>query len=98
MDKLREFLARLKNLFRRHRQEEDMRAELELHLKMDVESRLNRGFGRSEALRHSRLQAGTLSGALDEMRDERRFTLLEGTITDLKQSAGALCRNRSFAA
>jgi macrolide transport system ATP-binding/permease protein len=97
MDRLREVLARLKNLFRRTRQEEDMRAELEFHLQMDVQSRLHRGHGQSEARRHARLQAGSVSSALDEMRDERRFTWLEGTITDLRQSAGALRRNRGFA-
>ncbi|MGH9721019.1 MAG: ABC transporter permease, partial [Bryobacteraceae bacterium] len=98
MAKLREWVWRLLHTFRAGRLDREMETELRFHLDMEAEAARRRGLPPEEAARAARLRAGDVTGALEEVRDQRGLGWLDGSLADLRQAWVALGRHRGFTA
>lgn len=70
--------------------------EMRLHLEMEIEAGVSRGLSRAEAERAARLRVGSVSAAMEEVRDQRRFGWLEGSAVELRQAWVALRRRPGY--
>ena len=85
MSALRRVLARLAAIVRGHRaSDEDLRAEMEAHLEMEVERNLRRGIPLHEARRQALVAAGGLTFAAEQARKERGLPWVETTTADIR--------------
>jgi len=93
---MRRFLARLVNVFRPHRAEEDLEREVAAHLALLEDEYRRRGMSDDEARFAARRALG--SSAKDLHRDARSFVWLDDLRRDLSHGARSLRRNPGFTA
>ena len=91
---LRALLARLgaslRALTGSPRDDDDLRAELESHLEMQIEENIRRGVSPDEARRQALIAAGGLAHAAEAAREQRGLPLLENLAADVRYAARAL--------
>ena len=95
MKALRRSLRRLLDLFGNSR-EDELAAELESHIEMQVEDNVRSGMSPEEARRQAAIKFGGLESAKEMYRDQRGFVFLETAIADFRQAARTLLRNPGF--
>jgi hypothetical protein len=87
----------LRSLIRRRRVEEELNAELQHHLELQIREELLKGASPAEA-RYAAMRAmGPTTKSMEECRDASRLTFIEDLLRDLKYAARTLRRNPGFA-
>jgi putative ABC transport system permease protein len=95
---LRAALARIAGFFTGHREDADLRAELQAHLDMETAEYVRRGMDPAAARRQALLASGGLTQAAEAVRDQRGLPWLESIAADLKYAWRALRRSPAFTA
>lgn len=100
MKKLREFVFRVRVLFRRERLDAEMREEMEHHLEMAARDHAKNGVTRDEARYAAQRSFGGVEQIKEHCRDERvrGFVWLEQFFQDLRHAARTLLKSRGHAA
>lgn len=96
MSALRQFVSRLRALFRRGRDEAEMSEEMRLHLEMQEEANMAAGISRDEARIEALREFGGLDQVKERYRDERRLVGLEQLAKDFRFAARALAKSPGF--
>jgi predicted permease len=96
MRHFRAALARLAGVFTGHREDADLREELEAHLEMETDEYIRRGMHPDEARRRARLASGGLTVAAEAVRDQRGLPWLESVAADVKYAVRALRHSVAF--
>lgn len=87
MRAVRRALARMRTLLRGHgRADDDLRAEMEAHLEMEIEENLRRGMTPGEARRRAMLASGGLLQAAERVREERGLPWIENAVADSRHA------------
>ena len=97
MRHLRAALARIAGMFGRHREDQDLREELQAHLEMETAENIRRGMDPDEARREALLASGGLTQAVEAVRDQRGMPWIEGIAADIRYALRALRRSPAFA-
>src|SRR5215472_12564934 len=82
MRPIKRFLSRLSSPFRRQKDEQRLREEIEQHIAMATEDNLKAGLGAVEARRQAHLAFGPLEATKDAYRDQRTLPWLESLFSD----------------
>ncbi|MGH7578134.1 MAG: ADOP family duplicated permease [Longimicrobiales bacterium] len=98
MRHVRRVFARIAGFFGGQRTDDDLRAELESHLEMEIAENIRRGMQPNEARRQALLASGGLDQAAESVRDQRGLPVLEGLVGDVRYSLRALRHARGFTA
>src|SRR6202030_4471521 len=96
MEFLRAMVMRLASLFRRHKLESDLDAELKSHLEMAIELTLARGMSAEQARREALLGFGGLEQTKDLYRERRGLPIIESSLQDLRFGIRILRRSPGF--
>src|SRR5262245_26778166 len=83
MRALLEFVRRLTSSVRRTRTDADLEDELRLHLELAAEHEARSGQPASDAARRARLRSGSVTQAMDRVRDQRGLPWLDAIRADL---------------
>jgi predicted permease len=98
MRRLRGWLLRLGELFRKERRERELAAEMESHLQMHIEDNLRKGMTAAEARREALMKLGGIEQTKENYRDRRGLPLLETLFQDLRFATRMLLKNPGFTA
>ena len=98
MRRVRSFLLRLRGMFQRARQEQDLNEVFEGNLTLHIEDNLRSGMPPEEARRQAVLAIGSIELAKQNYRDRMRLPFLETFFYDLRYAARSLARSRIFTA
>jgi hypothetical protein len=93
---LRRILARLGNLFRNNRAEQELAREVASHLALMADDFERRGMPREEAQMAAKRAYGGVEQVKQAHRNERSLMWLEHTIQDLRHAVRALARSPVF--
>ena len=96
MRHLRAALARIAGVFRGHREDDDLRDEMQAHLEMEIAEYVRRGMHPDEARRKAMLATGGLVVAEEAVRDQRGLPWLESVMADLRYAVRSLRRSPAF--
>src|ERR1700759_1039902 len=96
MNFLRAALARIAGVFTGHREDDDLREELEAHLEMETAEYVRRGMRPEEARRKARLLSGGMTVAAEAVRDQRGLPWIESIAADVKYAFRALRHSPAF--
>src|SRR6185503_16229159 len=95
---VRSLLARITGSFTKDTTDEDLRAEMEAHLDMEIAENIRRGMDPDEARRQAILASGGITQASEAVRDQRGLPLIESLAADMKYAFRALRHARGFSA
>ncbi|HEX6773078.1 MAG TPA: ABC transporter permease [Acidobacteriaceae bacterium] len=95
---LRVLLYRGIGLFRHAKAHRELEAELESHIRMDVEDKMRAGMSEPEARRHAMVRLGGMEQTRQAYRERGTVPLIENLLSDLRFAARQLYRNPGFAA
>ena len=93
---MRKWLARAMAPFRHFRDDEDLQAELQVHLELQAEDAAGPGVSTGEARRRARLKLGSSQAVVENVRDQEFLTMLEGCYRDLALGIRGLRRSPVF--
>lgn len=96
MSLLSQVRVRLQALVCRTRAERELAEELRVHVDMETEANLARGFDIEEARRRALLAVGGVERVKEEVRDARSWGLLEDMVVDLRYAVRRLRREPGF--
>ena len=95
---LREWWQRFRSTLVPDRRDEDLEAELQLHLDLVAEEARRRGHDPDEAVRVARLEAGGTAQAMEALREQRGLLWLEDLVRDGQYGLRVLRRSPAFTA
>ena len=95
---LSDFFLRLRALFKRSTIEHELHEELRFHVDRQIESYLNAGLDRDEAVRRAHLAFGSLDQVKEEYRDAMGVRMIEDIWRDIGYAVRTLRRSPVFAA
>ena len=98
MRHVRSLFARIAGLFTKDTSDDDMRAEMEAHLEMEIAENVRRGMAPDEARRQAILASGGITQAAEAVRDQRGLPWIESVAADVKYAFRALRHARGFTA
>jgi predicted permease len=88
--------ARIRGLFAGVRADDDLRAEMQAHLEMEIDENLRQGMSPLEARRRALLASGGLTQAADAVRDQRGLPGVDSIAADIRYALRALRHNPAF--
>jgi len=95
---LREFLQRLRSLFRVRQLDTELDAEMAAHLELAIEENLQRGMPPEEARRQALIRFGGVEQAKERHHDARSLPTLDELSQDLRYALRTFRRDRGFVA
>src|SRR6202023_742588 len=95
---LREFLHRLRSLFRARQLDIELDVEMAAHLDLAIEENLQRGMLPEEARRQALIRFGGMEQAKERHRDARSLPTLDEMSQDLRYALRTFRRDRGFVA
>ena len=90
------FVARLRGLFARQKEERELNDEIRMHLRLLTDQFIARGMSPIDAASAARRQFGNTTLLEEDRRDQRSFRLLEALWRDVRYGARQLHRNPLF--
>jgi predicted permease len=93
-----EWLRRFWGSIRKSPRDCDMQEELRSHLELAEEDMVQQGGSPGDALRETRLKAGSITAAMDTMRDQRGLPWLDDVSRDTRHALRSLRRSPAFTA
>src|ERR1051325_4270259 len=93
---LRAALRRLAGFFTGHRQDDELREELQSHLDMETDEYIRRGMDPDAARRRARLASGGITQAAEAVRDQRGLPWIESITADIRYALRALRHSPAF--
>jgi len=96
--RLREFLHRLRSLFRARQLDSELDAEMAAHLELAMEENLQSGMPPEEARRQALIRFGGAEQAKERHRDARALPTLDEMTQDLRYALRTFRRDRGFVA
>src|SRR5262245_50000825 len=96
MSAIKLVLARLRGLFAGSSADDDLRAELEAHLEMEIDENIRRGMSPEEARRQARIASGGMTQAAEAVRDQRGIPFIEALLADFRYAFRALRHTPAF--
>jgi putative ABC transport system permease protein len=98
MRQVRAALARIAGYFTGHRDDDDLRDELQAHLDMETAEYIRRGMHPDAARRQARLASGGLTQAVEAVHDQRGLPWIESAVADIRYALRALRHGPAFTA
>jgi predicted permease len=98
IDTLRQSIQRFLSFFRGKHLDQDLRAEMYVHLEMAVEENLRNGMSEDEARRQALIAFGGAQQATEQHRDSRGLPFLDVLFQDLRYTFRTLRKDRAFTA
>jgi putative ABC transport system permease protein len=90
-------MARIAGVFgARRAADDDLRAELEAHLEMQIAENVRRGMSPADAKRAALLAAGGMASAAEAVREQRSLPVLESTLADIRFALRTLRRSPAY--
>src|ERR1700721_1210132 len=96
MSRLRGWLLRLGEFFRKGQRERELAAEMESHLQLHIEDNLRAGMSAGEARRQALLKLGGVEQTKQAYRERRGLPVLETLQQDVRYGARTLRKSPSF--
>jgi len=96
MSRLRVWLLRLGEFFRKGQRERELAAEMESHLQLHIEDNLRAGMSAGEARRQALLKLGGVEQTKQAYRERRGLPVLETLQQDVRYGARTLRKSPSF--
>ena len=98
MRHIRGFLARIAGFFNGHREDDDLRAEMQAHLDMETAEYIRRGMDPGAARRQALVASGGLTQAAEAVYAQRGLPWLESVGADIRYAFRALRHSPAFTA
>ena len=88
----------VQSLLRRRRMEDEMDAEMRLHIEAVIDDRVHSGMSRAEAERFAHVEFGSIEAAKEQCREARGVRVFDELAQDLRYSGRNLRKSPGFAA